>query len=278
MDNQILINRILIITIIVVLVALFFLLRPFLTRYVRVIFVKSLSVEFSPIAIFSLDIVGLVVAWNRGAEKLLGYKEREVLGKTLVKLMPERYAKLSDKGVDVLLNVSETDLSSKPVEICITDKYHAELPIVLTAWRWKDKSKLYYTCMVRDVSIENKVLREHIAELQLYKEGEKIDMSGIWDFDPLKDVVKTSTGFQSIFNVGPQEAAKDYFMKRVHFKDRDMLEKLIERAFETGEGYEADYGVVSSNASIVKVHCKAITKKNDEGKTTNLLGTIRIIT
>jgi PAS domain S-box-containing protein len=39
-------------------------------------------------AIFSIDLAGLVTSWNAGAQRLLGYKEEEILGKTADVIFP----------------------------------------------------------------------------------------------------------------------------------------------------------------------------------------------
>ena len=45
-------------------------------------------VEFSDDAIISKTLDGIIVTWNRGAEKIYGYSAEEVIGQSVLRLLP----------------------------------------------------------------------------------------------------------------------------------------------------------------------------------------------
>jgi PAS domain S-box-containing protein len=45
-------------------------------------------VEHSEDAIVSKDLYGIVTSWNRGAERIFGYEAHEILGQSILKIIP----------------------------------------------------------------------------------------------------------------------------------------------------------------------------------------------
>ena len=54
-------------------------LRPDSDELLRVVFESA-----TDLAIFSVDSRGIVTSWNRGAERLIGFAEEEMLGRSAV--------------------------------------------------------------------------------------------------------------------------------------------------------------------------------------------------
>jgi PAS domain S-box-containing protein len=59
-------------------------------------------VEFSDDAIVSTDINGIIVSWNRGAQRLFGYSDDEVVGKPITMLIPPER---EDEGPQILARI-----------------------------------------------------------------------------------------------------------------------------------------------------------------------------
>ena len=57
------------------------------------------KLRFSYEAIISIDESQRVVIFNKGAEKIFGYEAREVIGKPIDLLIPERFRWQTDRGV-----------------------------------------------------------------------------------------------------------------------------------------------------------------------------------
>ncbi len=50
-------------------------------------------------AVIISDDRGHILFWNRGAQTIFGYEEKEVVGKPLTILMPERYREMHSRGL-----------------------------------------------------------------------------------------------------------------------------------------------------------------------------------
>jgi PAS domain S-box-containing protein len=54
-------------------------------------------VEFSDDAIISKDVHGVIMSWNRGAGRMLGYRAAEVIGKPVLTSRPRKSLARSEK-------------------------------------------------------------------------------------------------------------------------------------------------------------------------------------
>ncbi len=50
-------------------------------------------------AIITADIKGKIVDWNNGAEKIFGYKNKEIIGKELKLIIPEDFLEMHSEGM-----------------------------------------------------------------------------------------------------------------------------------------------------------------------------------
>src|SRR5262249_50915223 len=70
-------------------------------------------VDSSEDAVISLDLQGMIQTWNTGAERLYGYREEEVLGRSAVLLFPPERS--SEEG-NFLARIAEGESSISPFE------------------------------------------------------------------------------------------------------------------------------------------------------------------
>ena len=63
-------------------------------------------VESSDDAIISKDLNGTIISWNRGAERLFGYRAEEAIGKPIIMLIPEDHI---DEEPDILRRIRQGD-------------------------------------------------------------------------------------------------------------------------------------------------------------------------
>lgn len=103
-------------------------------------------------AIISIDENGIVSFWNLGASKIFGYRETEMLGQSITRIMPEPYRK---PHMDAIKRVNITG-TSKIIESVIEAnglrKNGQEFPIDISLATWTLDDKRYYVAIIRDIS------------------------------------------------------------------------------------------------------------------------------
>ncbi|MBI3030218.1 MAG: PAS domain S-box protein [Candidatus Rokubacteria bacterium] len=125
-------------------------------------------------AIISADERGLIILWNRGAETIFGYAEKEALGTPLTRLLSERYR-----------SAHKTAMVGKTVELEGLRKHGGEFPLELSLGTWMAEDQLFYTAIIRDITERKQAemkLKETSAELQALQlqliQAEKMESVG----------------------------------------------------------------------------------------------------
>lgn len=88
----------------------------------------SAIVEFSNDAIISKDLNGIITSWNRGAQKIFEYTEKEVIGKHISILIPE--SRLHEE--DLISNTIKSGKSLNHFETVRFSKSGKKIPLSLT--------------------------------------------------------------------------------------------------------------------------------------------------
>ncbi|KCZ72009.1 PAS domain S-box [Candidatus Methanoperedens nitroreducens] len=103
-------------------------------------------------AIISTDSSGNIISWNRGAQVVFGYSEEEVLGKSLIILMPERYRDAYLRKLEQARSTRESKIIGRTFESHGLRKDGGEFPLELSIASWKTEEGIFYTGIVRDIT------------------------------------------------------------------------------------------------------------------------------
>ncbi|MCG6534384.1 MAG: PAS domain S-box protein, partial [Syntrophales bacterium LBB04] len=111
-------------------------------------------------AMISCDSSGKINFWNPAAAILFGYQEEEVLGQPLTMIMPERYRKAYQKGMERLQSGGDGPLIGKTSELFGLKKDGAEFSMVLSLAQWTAGRNILHG-LIRDIS-ERKQAEEEL--------------------------------------------------------------------------------------------------------------------
>lgn len=111
--------------------------------------------------IITVDGAGIIVDWNRGAEKIFGYPESEILGQPVIRLIPSRYRDRHLAGMSRRQADERPQVIGKTVELEGLRKDMSEVPIELSLAQWETAGARFYTAILRDIS-ERKQYQEDL--------------------------------------------------------------------------------------------------------------------
>lgn len=119
-------------------------------------------------AIFSKTLEGIVTSWNRGAERLYGYTEQEMVGQSIEKIVP---TDLNDHKM--ILDVIKQGKEVEHYETIRVKKNGSKVQVLLSAspMYGEHKQVVGAAIVARDITLlkeDKKKLEQHAKELELF--------------------------------------------------------------------------------------------------------------
>lgn len=129
----------------------------------------SCIVESSNDAIFSKDLDGKILSWNRSAERMYGYTSQEAIGKSIYEFVPpEKH----DEVTQILLTIRSGEVIERMETVRLT-KYNKKIDISLSVSPVKDsEGKIIGAAVIAQDITESKRAREML--LNALKEVEDL--------------------------------------------------------------------------------------------------------
>lgn len=117
--------------------------------------VIATAVSHWPDAVVILDSGGVVRYWNRGAERIFGYRAHEMIGSLLESIIPERLRERHAKGFSEAVargssHYGENDLLSVPATTAQGATISIEFAVSLL--KGEDERVRYVAAVIRDVT------------------------------------------------------------------------------------------------------------------------------
>jgi PAS domain S-box-containing protein len=192
-------------------------------------------------ALITADKTGNITFWNKSATSIFGYTQKEILGKSLTILMPERYRKAHLKGLNRFYSTGQEKIMGHVVELEAVNKAGKEFPIELTLANWDTHNERFVTGIVRDMTVrkqKEEALRN--TQTQLFQ-SEKLSTLGKLSAgiahelnNPAGSTMRSSAQLQKAFidlQIGNLEIG------RLNLKDEqiNLLSELDQRAKSRAE-------------------------------------------
>ena len=103
-------------------------------------------------AIITIDSRGEIVFWNHAAQSMFAYSADEAMGRPLTFLMPEKFRKGHESGLNRAVSTGRSGMVGSTVEKVGLKKNNIEFPVELSVARWQTKEGVFFTGIVRDIS------------------------------------------------------------------------------------------------------------------------------
>lgn len=229
-------------------------------------------VESSDDAIISKDLDGVILSWNKGAEKMFGYRAEEIIGQSIGVLIPPHLRNEESKFVE---NIKK-DKSVEHYETVRTRKDGTLVEISLTVSPIKNEAGeiVGASKIARDIS-ERKQAEESLRESQAIQalSMQSSRMGAFWR-DFATETVWWSAELEEIFGLetGTFRGTEKDFFDFVHEDDREEIWNEINRAIDERREYSIEFRFVHTDGSIRWMEGRGQAVYSEKGVPVRLYG------
>ena len=108
-------------------------------------------VETAQDGIVTVDERGKIVALNRGAQALFGWKPEELIGRPVTRIIPKPLRAAAELTLKCIAAGAEQQWFERPIESVGLRRDGTEMPIELTLSTWRTRAGMFFTGVVRDI-------------------------------------------------------------------------------------------------------------------------------
>lgn len=210
-------------------------------------------VESAPDGIIVGDETGKIAIWNKGAQKMFGYQDDEIIGQPIAVLMPESYRQHHQENMKKLQKTGISKSSGEIMELEGLRKDGDVFPIELSLSKWRSKDHDLFGGICRDITerkLANKALEVSEKQLRLSTEMASV---AVWEYDFIENRMTRSANHDKLYGMEPQdEWVVDTFLNATHPDDRDRSKRTIQESIKPGgsDYFGFDFRVIWPDESV----------------------------
>ncbi len=187
-------------------------------------------------AIVGMDPRGRINIWTPRAEQLFGWKEEEVLGRTVAEtIIPEKYREAHLKGIRRYMETRQPVILNKLVEVTAVSRDGREFPVELTVAEISNNGSSFFCSFIRDIT-ERMQARQQIVKEKKLSDSIIESLPGLFClFDIHGRCIRWNKHTELLSGYSAEEISR---MKPLGFfdeKEHEIVQAHVLDAFKTGE-------------------------------------------
>ncbi|MEW6991745.1 response regulator [Colwelliaceae bacterium 6441] len=235
-------------------------------------------------AVITINTQGEILAFNKAARKMFGYKEEEVLHQNIEILMPVEFAKHHNSYLDNFLKTGKSKVFGIGRELPALRSDGEVFPMLLSISEVITDDGKIFTGLIRDIT-ENKLLdaekkrilnetKNAAWRLNFALSAPKI---GVWDLDLSSKHILWDERMYKLFDTSPESniTPKDIWLEKIHPEDVEHVEALLAKSILSGKEIHYQHRIITSNNQIKYIEAHAQVMFDDRGERTRVVGTYR---
>jgi PAS domain S-box-containing protein len=232
----------------------------------------------SDYAIFMLGPDGRVTTWNEGAQRIMGYEAKEIIGEHSSVFYTEEDTKRGYPESELRTAASEGRYEGEGLRVCKGgSRFWAH--VVTTALRDENGVLRGFSRVTRDITERKRAEEALRASETRYRTFVEQTPAITYVQEPIesgssKAVTYVSPQYETILGYPAESEVIDeeHWLRTLHPEDRERVLAEEARTDESGEPFKIEYRVIAGDGRVVWVRDEATLVRDEEGKPLYWLG------
>ena len=228
-------------------------------------------------AIIITDQEGSIVFCNDSLQRIFGYNENDIFGKSVNMLMPGRYKDEFKRNQVQFKLTGRHMLSGKLFESYGRRKDGSEFPIEISITAWEVGGDRFTTSIIRDITERKLVEYELKSSEEKFRQMTENIQEVFWIIDPkMSQLLYISPAYQNVWGCSRESLFDNprSWIESIHPEDR---KQVIDTIFRTprevqSSGNGIEYRIKRPDGSIRWIWGKAIPLKNEKNRIQRIAG------
>ena len=205
--------------------------------------------------IISIDEEGKIIFWNKAAEEIFGYSQKEVIGKPITMIMPEWYKEKHKKAFKKFLERGKK--LKRTLEVEGLRKNGEIFPVELSFSAYKRDHVFTFIAIARDITERKRIERELKDNEEKYRTLVELMQEGIAVDDEKENMIFVNDAFARMLGYEKDELIGKNVFDIVAERDK---EKLMEECKKRRKGKASKYEIhfITKNGNIKTAIVSAI--------------------
>ncbi len=197
---------------------------------------KRLIVNSALDAIMCMDRTGKITVWNPQAEKIFGWSEEEMVGKSMADaIIPEQYRARHLRGMEKYLETGTGVMLNKLLEITALNRDQKEFPIELFITPIHENDGEFFCAFIRDNTERKKAEKKIIKERDLSNAFINSLPGIFYLFDSNGKFIRWNKNFEAVSGYNTQEIFSLHPLDLFDDDEKELVKEKIMNVFVKGK-------------------------------------------
>lgn len=229
-------------------------------------------------AVISLTLDGIIQSWNPAAEKIFGYAAKEVIGNSIVLMMPDENIK---DELDILIRIEQgRKIDQFETVLCRKNGSLIDVSATISPVLNSEGKLVGVSTIARDITKRKRAEDELKKKEHFLSESQRIGHIGSWHYELVSEQLTWTEEMYRVYGVSPDKFYLNIksFFSLIHPEDQPLMQNWLQECSAGSNPGELEFRIILPDGSVNYVSGHGELNKDGQNRPVSLTGTGQNIT